>query len=314
MMEHSKSRPLKLGLILPESEGDLGGRTPRWNDYVEMSGLAEDIGLDSIWFVDHLLYRGEATQVRQQGVWECWSILAALAAVTSRVEIGSLVTPTTFRNPAIFAKQVDAVEEISGGRVILGLGAGWHNEEYQAFGVPFKMLVSRFEEAFHIIRSLLQEGSVNFEGKYYSARDCELAPRGPRPKGPPLMIGSSGPRMLGITLPWVDSWNTWLCDERNSPDEIPPLRELVDARCRDVGRDPATLGRSCSIAIDPTGKRDVPSNLDADLQALSGPPEVVAQAIRAFADEGIDHIQAYMVPSTIESVEWLAKVIEILDQ
>ena len=120
--------------------------------------------------------------------------------------------------------------------------------------------------------------------------------------------------MLGITLPWVDSWNTWLCDERNSPDEIPPLRELVDARCRDVGRDPATLGRSCSIAIDPTGKRDVPSNLDADLQALSGPPEVVAQAIRAFADEGIDHIQAYMVPSTIESVEWLAKVIEILDQ
>jgi len=150
-----------------------------------MSGLAEDIGLDSIWFVDHLLYRGEATQVRQQGVWECWSVLAALAAVTSRVEIGSLVTPTSFRNPAIFAKQVDTVEEISGGRVILGLGAGWLNEEYKAFGVPFKMRVSRFEEAFHIIRSLLQEGSVNFEGKYYSARDCELAPRGPRPKGPP---------------------------------------------------------------------------------------------------------------------------------
>lgn len=312
-MEQNKNRPLKLGLILPEAEGDLGGRTPRWNDYVEMSSLAEDIGLDSIWFVDHLLYRGEATQLQQQGVWECWSILAALAAVTNRVEIGSLVTPTSFRNPAIFAKQVDAVEEISGGRVILGLGAGWHGDEYDAFGVPFNMRVSRFEEAFHIIRSLLQEGAVNFEGKYYSARDCELAPRGPRPKGPPLMIGSSGPRMLGITLPWVDSWNTWLCDENNSPAEIPPLRELVDKRCRDVGRDPSTLGRSCSISIDPGGKRDIPSNLDANLKALSGPPEVVAQSIQAFADEGIDHIQAYMVPSTIESVEWLAKVIEILD-
>jgi len=142
---------------------------------VEMAGLAEDIGLESIWFVDHLLYRGEATQVRQQGVWECWSILAALAAVTSRVEIGSLVTPTTFRNPAIFAKQVDAVEEISGGRVILGLGAGWHNEEYQAFGVPFNMLMS--------------EISVNggYDVKVHSKRESSGIPAGF------FHVGSTGP-------------------------------------------------------------------------------------------------------------------------
>jgi alkanesulfonate monooxygenase SsuD/methylene tetrahydromethanopterin reductase-like flavin-dependent oxidoreductase (luciferase family) len=313
-MTRNNNRPCKLGLILPESENDMGGETPRWNDYVAMAGLAEDIGLDSIWFVDHLLYRGEATQFEQQGVWECWSILAGLAAVTKNVELGSLVTPTTFRNPAVFAKQVDVVEEISGGRLILGLGAGWHGDEYDAFGIPFDYRVSRFEEAFTIIRSLLRDGYVDFEGKYYSARDCVLAPRGPRSSGPHLMVGSIGPRMLGITLPWVDSWNTWLCDERNAADEIPAQRAIVDNRCREVGRDPATLGRSCSIAVDTTGKREIPGNISESTKPLTGSPELIAQEIQAFADEGIDHLQIYLAPSTCQSIEWLAKVVEVLDQ
>ena len=313
-MTSNNNRPCKLGLILPESENDMGGETPRWNDYVAMAGLAEDIGLDSIWFVDHLLYRGEATQFEQQGVWECWSILAGLAAVTKNVGLGSLVTPTSFRNPAVFAKQVDVVEEISGGRVILGLGAGWHGDEYDAFGIPFDYRVSRFEEAFTIIRSLLRDGYVDFEGKYYSARDCVLAPRGPRPSGPHLMVGSIGPRMLGITLPWVDSWNTWLCEERNAADEIPAQRAIVDKRCREVGRDPATLGRSCSIAVDTTGKREIPGNIPESTKPLTGSPEMIAQEIQAFADEGIDHLQIYLAPSTCQSIEWLAKVVEILDQ
>ncbi len=312
-MTNSSTRPCKLGLILPEAERDMGGKTPRWKDFVEMAGLVEDIGLDSLWFCDHLLYRGDATQFEQQGVWECWSILTGLAAITKRVELGSLVTPTAFRSPAVFAKVVDVVEEISGGRVILGLGAGWHGGEYDAFGIPFDRRVSRFEEAFTIIRSLLRDGAVDFEGTYYSARDCELCPRGPRLKGPHLMVGSNGPRMLGITLPHVDSWNTWLCDDRSAADEIPAQREKVDARCYDVGRDPTTLGRSCSIAIDPTGNREIPGCIPARAEPLTGSPEIVAEAIHAFADEGIDHIQIYMVPSTIQSIEWLAKVVEVLE-
>ena len=128
------------------------------------------------------------------------------------------------------------------------------------------------------------------------------------------MIGSNGPRMLGITLPYVDSWNTWLCDERSAPQEIAAQRELVDARCHDVGRDPASVGRSCSIAIDPTGKRELLSCLSADAQPLTGSPERVAEAIHAFADEGIDHIQMYMQPSTMQSIEWLAGLVEALER
>lgn len=307
-------RPCKLGVILPEAEFDMGGQTARWRDYLAMARLAEDMGFDSVWFVDHLLYRGDATAVEQQGVWECWSILAALAAVTERVELGPLVTPTSFRNPALFAKIVDTVEEISGGRIILGLGAGWHEDEYRAFDFPFDHRVARFEEAFTIIHDLLRHGAVDFEGKYYSARECELRPRGPRPNGPPLMIGSRGPRMLRATLPRVEVWNAWLSGTRSNADQIPELREHVDALCREVGRDPATLERTVSIMVDQTGTREIGASMKPDTaDPLSGSPEEIAAGIRAFAAQGISHIQLYFVPNTMRSIERFGRVLEILD-
>jgi len=306
-------RPLKLGLILPEAEWDMGGKTAGWSDYVAMARLIEDMGFDSIWFVDHLLYRGEATSIEQQGVRECWSILAGLAAVTERVELGSLVTPTSYRNPAMLAKIVDTVEEISAGRIILGLGAGWHGDEYRAFGYPFDRLVSRFEEAFTIIRSLLVDGAVDFEGTYYSARDCELRPRGPRPNGPPIMIGSSGKRMLRITVPHVQMWNAWLCAGRSNADEVPALRALVDSACRDVDRDPATLERTISIQVDPTGTGKIPVSMAPDTATpLSGSAQEIAAGIRGFAQQGITHLQMGLVPNTIESIENCREILEEL--
>ena len=314
-MSSQRKRPLKLGLVLPEAEWDMGGKTAGWSDYVAMARLIEDMGIDSIWFVDHLLYRGDATTIEQQGVRECWSILAGLAAITERVELGSLVTPTSYRNPAMLAKIVDTVEEISGGRIILGLGAGWHGDEYRAFGYPFDRLVSRFEEAFTIIRSLLVEGAVDFEGTYYSARDCELRPRGPRPNGPPIMIGSTGKRMLRITVPHVQMWNAWLCSERSNADEVPARRELVDAACRDTGRDPATLERTISIQVDPTGTGKVPMSMAPDTATpLSGSPQEIATGIRDFAQQGITHLQVALVPNTVESIESFGKVLEELDR
>lgn len=308
-------RPCKLGVILPEAEFDMGGETPRWRDYTAMARLVEDMGFDSIWFVDHLHYRGDATAIEQQGVWECWSILAALAAVTERVELGPLVTPTSFRNPALFAKMVDTVEEISGGRVILGLGAGWHEDEYLAFGFPFDHRVARFEEAFTIIHGLLHDGRVDFEGKYYAARECELRPRGPRPNGPPIMIGSRGPRMLRATLPYVEIWNAWLSGGRSHPDQIPAMRDHVDALCRELGRDPATLERTVSIMVDQTGTREIGFSMKPDVaEPLTGSPEEVAAGIRAFADQGISHIQLYFAPNTIQSIERFEKVLALLDQ
>lgn len=305
---------LKIGVILPEGENDMAGETARWRDYLAMAHLAEQIGLDSLWYVDHLIYReGKATVVQQQGVWECWTMLTGLAAVTERVELGSLVTPTSFRNPAVFAKQIDAIEEISNGRVILGLGAGWNEAEYTAFGLPFDRRVSRFEEAFTIIRTLLKEGAIDFDGVYYQARDCELAPRGPRPQGPPLMIGSQGKRMLGMSLPHVQMWNTWLCPGLSAAERVPALREGVDAICRDVGRDPAQIERTASIIVDPSGRNEVPASMDPDTAIpLSGSPQEIAAGLKAFEAEGITHLQLYLVPNTLETLESFHKVLEAL--
>ena len=313
-MSTSNNRPCKLGVILPEAEFDMGGETPRWQDYAAMARLSEDMGFDSVWFVDHLIYQGVATELEQQGLWECWTILAALAAVTERVEIGPLVTPTSFRNPALFAKMVDTVEEISGGRVILGLGAGWLEEEYRAFDFPFDRRVARFEEAFTIINGLLKDGKVDFEGKFYSARECELRPRGPRPNGPPIMIGSTGPRMLRATLPHVEMSNSWLSGSRSHPDQIPEMREKIDAACLEIGRDPATVERTVSIMVDQTGTREIGYSMKPDsAEPLTGTPEEIAAGIRAFVDEGISHIQLYFVPNTIASIERFSSVLEILD-
>jgi alkanesulfonate monooxygenase SsuD/methylene tetrahydromethanopterin reductase-like flavin-dependent oxidoreductase (luciferase family) len=313
-MNASPSGRCKIGIILPEGENDMAGDTARWRDYQAMAHMAEQIGLDSVWYVDHLIYReGRATVVKQQGVWECWTMLTGLAAITERVELGSLVTPTSFRNPAVFAKQIDAIEEISGGRVILGLGAGWNEPEYTAFGLPFDKRVSRFEEAFTIIRTLLQEGAIDFDGEFYSARDCELAPRGPRAEGPPLMIGSQGKRMLRISLPHVQSWNAWLCPGQSSADKVPELRDNIDAACRGVDVDPAAIERTVSIIVDQSGRHEVPASMDPDTAIpLTGSPEEIAAGLQAFADEGIGHIQVYLVPNTLETIERFRKVLEAM--
>ena len=174
------TRPMKVGVQLPEVEW-----VPRWADIREMAQAAEAIGLDSIWVGDHLLYRylddaGHETEP-PRGPWEAWTTLAAVAAVTERVELGPLVAATSFHNPAMLAKKAATLDEISGGRLILGLGAGWNEPEYLAYGYPFDHRVSRFEEAFTIIRSLLHDGHADLPGTYYTVTDAELVPRGPRP-------------------------------------------------------------------------------------------------------------------------------------
>src|SRR4051794_24929319 len=209
-------RRLKVGLHLPETE-----RIAPWHDLAEMCRVAEDVGFDSIWMPDHLLYRSPDEEAT--GPWECWSVLSAVAAITSRVEIGPLVLCTSFRNPAMIAKMAATVDEISNGRLILGLGAGWNEPEYRAYGFPFDHRMERFGEAFTIIRTLLRAGAIDFDGTYYQARDCELRPRGPRPAGPPLLIGSRGPRMLRETMAHADAWNGWGLWFGNRAEGIDPL-------------------------------------------------------------------------------------------
>ena len=212
-----------------------------------MTRAIEDLGFDSVWVGEHLLYRWEDRPAR--GPWEAWTLLAAIAASTSRIELGPLVACTNFHNPALLAKQAVTIDELSGGRFVLGLGAGWNETEFRAYGYPYDHRIDRFEEAFTIIRTLLREGAIDFDGRWYQARDCELLPRGPRPAGPPLMIGSNGPRMLRATMPYADSWNSWYNDFGNRPDGVAALRDHVDEACRDVGRDPAEVERTVAILV-----------------------------------------------------------------
>jgi alkanesulfonate monooxygenase SsuD/methylene tetrahydromethanopterin reductase-like flavin-dependent oxidoreductase (luciferase family) len=301
-------RPLKVGVQLPEVE-----REVRWAELLDMTRAIEDLGFDSAWLGEHLLYRWADRP--SQGPWEAWSLLSAIAASTSRIEFGPLVACTSFHNPAILAKQATTIDEISGGRLILGLGAGWNETEFRAFGVPFDHRVDRFSEAFTIIRTLLQEGSVDFDGRYYQARDCELLPRGPRPTGPPLMIGSNGPRMLTIALPHVQAWNTWFADIGNSPSGVAALRDLVDQTCRAVDRHPAEVERTVAVLVKfPGGTGRIQGDYATRQPTpLEGTPDEMAEVLRAYAREGIGHVQLVIDPITRSSIEAFAPVLARLD-
>ena len=301
-------RPLKVGVQLPEVE-----REVRWPELLDMTRAIEDLGYDSVWVGEHLLYRWADRPARAP--WEAWSILTAIAASTNRIEFGPLVACTSFHNPALLAKQASTIDEISGGRLILGLGAGWNETEFRAFGFPFDHRIDRFEEAFTIIRTLLQEGAVDFEGRYYQARDCELLPRGPRPTGPPLMIGSNGPRMLTIALPHVQAWNTWFADVGNAPAGVPALRDLVDQTCRAVGRDPGEVERTVAVLVKfPGGTGRIQGDYAAPQPTpLEGTPEEMAEALRGYAREGVGHVQLVLDPITRGSIEAFAPVLARLD-
>jgi probable F420-dependent oxidoreductase len=303
----ARTRPLKVGLILPDTEREMGGATAGWSDLRDLARHAEALGFDSLWNADHLIYRFAGREV--QGPWECWSLLAALAAVTARVEIGPLVSCTSFRNPALLAKAADTVDEISGGRLVLGLGAGWHEPEYAAFGYPFDRRVGRFAEAIAIIHPLLRTGRVEFHGQYYQAEDCELRPRGPRREGPPIMIGSTAPRMLGLLAQYGDIWNAWA---RQSLDELAEDRAKVDAAMEAAGRDPATVARTVSLLVDLPDATGRPSEEKPGLKPRE--PEELAAHLRSYAEAGISHVQLMLDPNTRAGMAWAARSLELLDR
>ena len=303
------TRRLKVGVQLPEVE-----REVRWPELIDMTRAIEDLGYDSVWVGEHLLYRWQDRPAR--GPWEAWAVLAAIAAATSRIELGPLVACTAFHNPAILAKRADTIDEISGGRFVLGLGAGWNETEFRAFGVPFDHRIARFEEAFTIIRTLLRDGAVDFDGTYYQARDCELLPRGPRPHGPPLMIGSIGERMLRMTAPFVDAWNAWFANTGNRPAGVAALREKVDGACREAGREPGSIERTVAVHVrmpGGTGRTMGDASVAEAIRPLEGSPEAMAGELLAYAAEGISHVQLVVDPITRGSIEGIAPVLRLLE-
>lgn len=288
---------MKVGIIIPIEEWWGGGLDPvlPWSAIKELAQQADAAAFDSVWTSgDHLIYRPGEPQMpwmtQTQGVWEGWTMLTALAAVTERVEIGAWVLCGLFRNPALLAKMAATLDEVSGGRLILGLGAGWHQAEFTEFGFPFDHRVDRFEEVLQIVVPLLHEGKVDFQGKYYQAH-CELVPRGPRLHGPPILIGASQPRMLRLVAKYADSWH-------GSADRDSALR----AACADTGRDPSTieLTRSISVCYPDLG-RVPPSASASEIGA-----HALARQLRRCEESSIGHVQCQFFPRTPESLSRLA--------
>lgn len=294
---------MKIGLIIPLAEGD-NQQTPGYGFLRDYARQAEALGADSIWVYDHLLYRWPS-DTHTYGIWESWTLLTALAEATEKVELGALVLCVPFRNPALLAKMATTLDEISNGRLILGLGAGWHQPEFEAFDYSFTHLASRFEEALQIIVPLVRDGQVDFQGQYYSANKCEIRPRGPRPQGPPILIASSGPRMLKLTAQYADQWNTaWF----GTVDRIAESRARLGEACQIVGRDPNTLAVTVGVMVAyPQAGEELPP----PEKALSGSPQQIAAELQRYAEAGVEHVICNLDPPTPESLAEFGKALAI---
>jgi len=296
------TRRCKVGVQLPEVE-----RFVPWPEYLDLARRAEAAGYDSIWVGDHLVY--DLPDGSTRGPYEAWTTLAAIAAVTERVEIGPLVASTSFHSPAMLAKQAATVDAISQGRLIMGLGAGWNRREYDAFGFPYDRRVSRFEEAMAIIVPLLRAGRTTFHGQFYDVEDCVLDPRPVREGGPPIMLGSTSPRMLGIGLPVVDSWNVWWSLYDNSVERFAETKAEVDAVMPEGRYVEATAAVLVTL---PGGEgRVMGDTYGAKVTTVT--PDDLCDHVRGLANAGATHLQLVLDPITAESIDVVGEALADLE-
>jgi alkanesulfonate monooxygenase SsuD/methylene tetrahydromethanopterin reductase-like flavin-dependent oxidoreductase (luciferase family) len=298
---------MRVGVVLPIGEEDGPDGVPSYREIRAVARAAEDDGLDSVWIYDHLLFRvdGETT-----GIHECWTVLSAIAEATDRVQLGTIVMCTAFRNPALLAKMAATLDHISDGRLILGIGCGWHDPEYEAFGYPTDHKVGRFEEALTIIRSLIRDGRADLDGRWVKATDAVLRP--PARPDLPILIAAKRPRMLELTARHADSWNlAWF----GEPDErLAGVRADLMAACATVGRDPATLGITVGVNVwypDLIVKTDGTEPTRPE-RTITGSEAEVVRGLAAHAAEGTDDLIVALDPMTPEAVSRLAAAVHRL--
>lgn len=294
---------VKIGTFSRTGERTLYGRTPSFGDLREIARTAEAVGFDSYWLPDHLVYRPHEPE--QLGCWEVMTFLGGLAAVTERIALGPLVAATTFRNPALLARMAVSLDEISGGRFLLGLGAGNWEAEHRMHGFPFDHRASRFAEAIQIIAPLLRGEEVSLQGTYYEVTRCELRPRGPSPSGPPVWIGARGERMLRLIAQYADAYNViWPHDAATAGER---WRHMVGI-CHEVGRDPATLALTVGTHVQLPG--DGPADGD---DAITGTYEEIAEQLLAFEAVGVSHLVIDFRPeTTVDILERCGRVLELI--
>jgi alkanesulfonate monooxygenase SsuD/methylene tetrahydromethanopterin reductase-like flavin-dependent oxidoreductase (luciferase family) len=296
------TRPCKVGVQLPEVE-----RFVPWPEYLDLARRAEEVGFDSIWVGDHLIY--DLPDGSTRGPYEAWTSLAAIAAVTERVELGPLVASTSFHAPAMLAKQAATVDAISHGRLIVGLGAGWNRREFDGFGFPYDRRVSRFEEALAIIVPLLREGRATYHGEFYDVDDCLLDPRPVREGGPPIMLGSNSPRMLSIGLPVADSWNVWWSIYDNSVERFAEIKAEVDA----VMPEGRHVEATAAVLVTLPGGEGRLMGEAYDSRVTTVTPDDLVDHIRGLAEVGAKHVQLVLDPITAESVDTIGAALGDLE-
>ena len=295
---------MKIGVILPAAEGDGNTETPEWPIVRSFARAAEAHGLDSVWMFDHFFYRPATGPI--EGQHEAWTIVSAVAAATQRVEIGTLVLCATFRSPALVAKMAASADDVSGGRLILGLGAGWHDPEYDAFGFAKDHRVDRFEEVLQIVCPLLRGETVTIEGRYHEVHDAALAPAPGRRI--PVLVAAFGPRMLRLAARHADAWNTaWY----GTPDDrLGERLAAFEAAVEAEGRDAGTISRTVGVTVrDP--EHPVSGNDDSEDTSFSGSVDELAGVIDAYADLGIDHLILVLQPMTEASLDRLARAVAL---
>ena len=270
--------------------------------------MAEDAGWYGVWLADHYMPDTGDTMPARGDTYECWGLLPALAAVTERIRVGSLVSPTSVHHPALLAKRAATVDRLSGGRMVLGLGAGWQINEHHAYGIelePPGKRVSRFEEAIQIVRSLLSQESTTFHGACYDITD---APCDPKPVQAPLpiLVGTRSPRMLRIAARHADEWNAW-----GTPEQAAECRAALIEACDAVGRDPATMWTSVNALADLDGSAPPPGRA-----GLFGSAQQLLDQFGQYAELGFDE---FILPDWNLGTDGLTDTLatiktEVLDQ
>ena len=293
---------MKVGVMLPVGDGDApGGRAIGWDDVRDVALATEAAGLDSGWLADHLLYQNEAGET--VGMLDAWTLLSALATVTSRIDLGPLVLCASFRHPSLVANMATTLDHVSDGRLVLGVGAGWHQPEYDAFGYPFDHRVGRFAEHLEILARLVRGERVTFDGEYSQVHDAALAP--PPLHRIPILVAAEGPRMLGLAARWADAWITaWYAQVS---DELRTTLRAFDAAMAEAGRPTDEVERIVGITVRDPDQPPVPE----PEVAIEGSIDDVARALDAYRDLGLAQVIVGLEPINVRSVERLAAAVRL---
>jgi alkanesulfonate monooxygenase SsuD/methylene tetrahydromethanopterin reductase-like flavin-dependent oxidoreductase (luciferase family) len=312
---------LRIGLVLPTwTTTDLS-----WEQVLEIAITAAEVGFDSLYATDHLLLPSTNAELRlragaevpegavakPEGYLEAFTLLAAVAVAVPRLQIGPLVACTGYRNPGLLAKMATTLDDISGGRLVLGLGAGDSEGEHRTFGYPDDHRLGRFEEALEVIRGLFREEQLDHDGTYYQLRESRLLPRPCRAGGPPILIGTLNPRprMRRLVAQYADVWNGWLGYTDATPEAAERQLRTIEEACRQHGRDPLTLVATTAVRAAIPGSGYVPAPTE---RPLRGRPPEMAETLRGHAGLGITEVQVALTMGGPEGVRAFAPVIEDL--